>query len=70
MPVYTYICKDCGQNFDLLVGMTYENVELKCKRCGSKNIKKTFGTFNVGGPGDKANSSGSGCPTGVCPTGY
>ena len=62
MPVYTYICKDCGEKFDLLVGVTAEKVEIKCKKCNSKNIEKTFSAFSVGQSG----SSGSSCPTGTC----
>lgn len=68
MPIYTYVCKDCGEKFDLLVGVTSEKLELKCKNCGSKKIEKTLGTFSVGNPGDKSSSSGS-CPTGTCPLG-
>ncbi|MBN1522418.1 MAG: zinc ribbon domain-containing protein [Candidatus Aureabacteria bacterium] len=70
MPVYTYICQNCGEQFDLLVGMTMEKEELKCKKCSSKNIKKTFGTFSMGKSGSKSGSSFSGsCPTGTCPLG-
>ncbi|MCK4859500.1 MAG: hypothetical protein KAS87_02960 [Candidatus Omnitrophica bacterium] len=69
MPVYSYICKDCGGKFDLLIGITSEKVELKCKKCNSKNIEKTLGAFNMGGSGSKFNSSGSSCPTGTCPIG-
>ena len=63
MPVYTYICKDCGEKFDLLVGVTAEKVEIKCKKCNSKNIEKILSAFSVGGSG----ASGSSCPTGTCP---
>jgi len=62
MPVYTYVCKDCGAKFDLLVGMTSERTELKCSKCNSKKIKRTFSSFSVG----KSNSSGASCPTGTC----
>ena len=62
MPVYTYICEDCGEKFDLLVGMTSEKTELKCSKCNSKNIKKTFSSFSV----KSSNSSGPSCPTGTC----
>ncbi len=65
MPIYTYMCKDCKEKFELLVGMTHEKTELKCEKCGSKNIERTFGAFSVG----KGNSSaGPSCPTGTCPT--
>ena len=64
MPLQNYICKNCGEKFDLLIGMTQEKPKLKCKKCGSKNIEKTFGTFNMGKPD---NQGGSSCSTGTCP---
>ncbi len=67
MPVYSYICKECGERFDLLVGVTSEKVEIKCKKCGSKNIERTFETFSIGASGKKSSSSDSNCPTGTCP---
>jgi len=70
MPVYTYVCENCGEKFDLLIGVSSEKVELKCKKCGSKNIKKTFGSFSVGSSDGKSGSSGPSCPTGTCPTGF
>ena len=67
MPVYSYICKNCGEKFDLLVGVTIEKEELKCKKCGSKKIVKKISGFSVG----KSSSCGSdsSCPTGTCPLG-
>ena len=69
MPVYTYVCNTCGEKFDLLVGVTKGQEEIKCKKCGSKNIRKTLATFSVGGSGGKSSDSGSSCPTGTCPLG-
>ena len=69
MPIYTYICKKCGEKFDLLVGVTAEKEELKCKKCNSRNIEKTLGTFSIGASGGKSGSSDSSCPTGTCPLG-
>ena len=65
MPIYTYECKDCSEKFDLLIGVTSEKTELKCKKCNSKNIQKTISTFSVG---NKSGFSGSSCSTGACPT--
>lgn len=69
MPIYTYICKDCGEQFDLLIGITSEKVELKCKKCDSSNIDKTFAPFgiNVSSGSNNLSSSGPSCPTGTCP---
>lgn len=69
MPVYTYVCKDCGDKFDLLIGVTSEKTELKCKKCNGKNINRVLSSFSVGNPGSKRSSSGPSCPTGSCPTG-
>ena len=70
MPIYTYTCKDCGEKFDLLIGITSEKTKLKCKKCNSKNIDKILSSFSVGNSGGKFNSSGPSCPTGTCPTGF
>ncbi len=67
MPVYTYICKDCREKFDLLIGVTSDKTGLRCGKCKSRNIKRTLSSFTVGNPGGKSGSSGSSCPTGTCP---
>ncbi len=68
MPIYSYLCKNCGEKFDLLVGVTVEKEELKCKKCGSKKITRQISGFSVG----KSSSSSCdfSCPTGTCPLGY
>ena len=68
MPLYTYLCKDCGKKFDLLIGVTSEKTKFECVKCGSKNIEKIFGSFTVGASDSKSSSSGPSCPTGTCPT--
>ncbi len=69
MPIYNYVCKECGENFDLLMGVTSERVEPKCRKCGSKNIEKILSSFSVGSSKGKPSSSGLSCPTGTCPIG-
>lgn len=71
MPIYTYICRDCGEKFDLLVGVVSEKVELKCKKCGSIHIEKTFATFgvNVSRGTNVPDSPCQSCSTGTCPMG-
>ncbi len=69
MPIYTYICKDCNNKFDLLVGVVSAQGEPKCERCGSKNIEKLLTSFSVRGSSNKDDvSSGPSCSTGTCPT--
>jgi len=33
-PIYSYVCKDCNAEFDLLIGVTSEKTKEKCERCG------------------------------------
>ena len=68
MPIYSYVCKDCGNKFDLLVGVNSEKVSLKCSKCKSKNIHKMMGTFSVGEANSKFNSSCPSCSTDICPS--
>jgi len=67
MPLYSYVCNDCGESFDLLIGVTAQKAEIKCSKCGSENIDKTFGSFNMSGSGSKKSGSDMSCPTGTCP---
>ena len=68
MPIYTYLCKDCKEKFDLLLGVTSEISKIKCKKCNSENIEKLISGFKVGSSKDRG-SSGASCPTGTCPIG-
>ncbi len=69
MPIYTYVCKDCGEKFDLLTGVGSKQEELKCKKCGSKNIEESLSSFSVGASGSKSYSSCPSCSTGTCSSG-
>lgn len=66
MPIYTYVCKDCGSKFDLLIGVTAKKTELKCKKCNSKNINRILSSFSIGHSSGKSDSCGGTCPTGSC----
>lgn len=57
MPIYTYRCKDCGEEFDLLVGVVADSEKLKCKKCGSENLQRLFSGFGVGKGGSKSSST-------------
>lgn len=68
MPIYVYKCKDCGNDFELLVGMTAKKEALKCTHCGSNNIDKQISGFAGVQMGSSSGSSSSApsCPTGTC----
>jgi len=67
MPIYTYICQNCGERFDLLLGVSQEKMKLVCKKCGSEKIKRVLSGFSVGSSSKDTTTSGGSCPTGTCP---
>jgi putative FmdB family regulatory protein len=52
MPVYSYRCRDCGETFDLLVGVVADEEKPKCAVCKSTNLEKLLSTFGVGRSGE------------------
>jgi putative FmdB family regulatory protein len=70
MPIYNFSCQKCGKSFDLLVGVTKEETEIKCPHCGSREVKKNLSTFGIGENKDASSgdSSGGSCSLGTCPT--
>jgi putative FmdB family regulatory protein len=71
MPMYAYECKDCGREFEVLIGVgegeAEAGAEIRCDKCGSTNVERTFSAFNISSGG--RSSSSPICPTGTCPTG-
>jgi putative FmdB family regulatory protein len=47
MPTYSYTCKKCGNEFDLVLSFREfeEGKNLRCPDCGSKNIKQNLTLF-------------------------
>jgi putative FmdB family regulatory protein len=46
MPIYEYRCENCDEISEFLVGVTQQKEEIKCKRCGGKELNKILsGSF-------------------------
>ena len=45
MPLFEYICSDCGQPFEVLVLNQSRAEMLVCPSCESPNVKKKISTF-------------------------
>ncbi|MBU2497636.1 MAG: zinc ribbon domain-containing protein [Proteobacteria bacterium] len=61
MPLYDYLCLDCGKVSEVLLSASGE--QSKCRACGGKNLKKLLSApsslsgatrKNLPGPGDTA----------------
>jgi putative FmdB family regulatory protein len=49
MPIYCYRCKDCEQEFDLLVSLSEDAETPRCPKCGSEDLEKKISVFGLGG---------------------
>ncbi len=64
MPIYEYTCKDCKKHFEVLTTSSNRADIVKCRECGSLNVKKTISasSFRVSGGGSAIPSGAlSGC---------
>ena len=54
MPIYEYVCQNCGQKYEKFVRSNPATVELKCPHCGSSQARKAFSVFGTLGSGGAA----------------
>jgi putative FmdB family regulatory protein len=47
MPIFEYICKDCGRPFEKIVPR-YDSL-VDCTHCNSANVEKQLSVFAVAG---------------------
>jgi len=64
MPIFEYICEQCGHEFELLV---FRSDEPKCATCGASNLRKKMSSFGFSSGEKSESSSGSnGSSCGSC----
>lgn len=70
MPVYEYICKKCGEEFEELVRSSSEKIA--CPKCSSPKVSKKMSVFaHKSGEKFRSSSASSGCSScssGTCST--
>ena len=49
MPLYEYLCEDCGNSFDTLVPFSKADQPQRCPKCGNQHSQRKLSTFAVGG---------------------
>jgi putative FmdB family regulatory protein len=62
MPLFEYLCRDCGRPFEKIVPR-YDS-QANCSHCDSKNVEKQLSVFAVAGSSnsmESAMSDGPGC---------
>jgi putative FmdB family regulatory protein len=63
MPIFEYVCRDCGTKFEKIV--TSQGEEVACKECASHRVDQQLSAFAVSG----AAASGPGFESGPCACG-
>jgi putative FmdB family regulatory protein len=61
MPIFEYLCKDCGQAFEKIVPRYDSSVD--CAHCHSANVEKQLSVFAVAG---SSSTESFAAPDGSC----
>jgi putative FmdB family regulatory protein len=65
MPIFEYLCDDCGTRFEKLVR---RDDAIACPKCGKSRLTTQFSTFSARANGKSAESAMPSCPGGMCRT--
>lgn len=67
MPIFEYLCEDCGNKFEKLVRNGANGVH--CPSCGQEHLKQQYSTFAAHANGaSHAPAEMPSCPSGMCQT--
>jgi putative FmdB family regulatory protein len=51
MPIYTYRCQQCGEEFDKLRPLSERDAPVDCPDCGSPDVERAVAQFGIGAGG-------------------
>ena len=63
MPIYEYLCQECGSEFELLVR---SETRLECPTCQSDQLEKQLSVFATADTAPAQPAMGCGAPCGSC----
>jgi putative FmdB family regulatory protein len=66
MPIYEYVCEDCGTKFEKLVLRASGQGELACPSCGKSRLAQQLSTFSAHAGSSPSQSAMPQCPSGGC----
>jgi len=46
MPIFEFVCLDCGDSFDRLLRSSYAISDINCPSCESQDVKKKLSLFS------------------------
>jgi putative FmdB family regulatory protein len=72
MPIYEYICKDCGTRFEILRSIKDADAAVACKTCQGRQTRRALSVFFAQSGSQivagKTKSGCGGCSGGSCST--
>jgi putative FmdB family regulatory protein len=63
MPIFEYVCRDCGRAFEALVSPDRPAV---CPACASRQLEKQLSVFAVSAAPGRSGSAREAAPCGAC----
>jgi putative FmdB family regulatory protein len=66
MPIFEYLCDDCGTKFEKLLRRSDEKV--LCPQCGESHLSTQFSTFAAHANGSPKEQGMPSCASGMCMT--
>jgi putative FmdB family regulatory protein len=61
MPLYEYICNDCGHQFETLRSMKDADKPVSCKKCLGEHTHRAISVFFAQADGRSVVATGGGC---------
>lgn len=61
MPIFEYVCTQCGTRFEKLVRSTSREGVIRCPKCGNELVHKAISAFGLGTAGGGGSSASTGC---------
>jgi putative FmdB family regulatory protein len=70
MPIFEYLCDDCGTKFEKLVRRTAGPAadQVLCPKCGESHLTPQLSTFSAHANGRSSEPAMPSCPGGMCQT--
>lgn len=63
MPIYEYVCLDCGVQFESIRSMKDADEPIACHKCESKHTSRMLSVFFASSGGRVVAGGGSSCAT-------
>jgi putative FmdB family regulatory protein len=64
MPIYEYVCAQCGHKFEKLVLSSRRANGIQCPECGSPSVDKAISIFSGAGASTSTGSASDCAPSG------